>query len=288
MRARRSWLGLLGTVTLAGLPTPGRCQPVGSEFRVNTYTLGNQLTRHLGGHVVAADGSGNLVVAWRSQVQDGSGYGIFGQRYDSAGGRLGSEFRVNSYTSNEQWYPCVAAAGDGNFVVVWQSYGQDGSGWGIFGQRYDSAGDALGSEFRVNSYTTSNQWVLSVASDASGNFVVVWNSYQDGNGYGIFGQRYDSSGGRLGAEFRVNSYTPSFQTRPSVASAASGDLVVVWESFLQDGSGPGIFGQRYDSSGVAQGGEFRVNTYTTGSQEVPTVASDPDGNFVVVWASDQD
>jgi hypothetical protein len=30
----------------------------------------------------------------------------------------------------------VASAANGNFVVAWSSYGQDGSGWGISGQRY--------------------------------------------------------------------------------------------------------------------------------------------------------
>ena len=38
MRALRSWLGLLGTLALAGLPAPAGAQPVGSEFQVNTYT----------------------------------------------------------------------------------------------------------------------------------------------------------------------------------------------------------------------------------------------------------
>jgi hypothetical protein len=32
--------------------------------------------------------------------------------------------------------------------------------------------------------------------------------------------------------------------------------------------------------------EFQVNTYTTGNQEWPSVAADPDGNFVIVWSSE--
>ena len=50
----------------------------------------------------------------------------------------------------------------------------------------------------------------SVASDAAGNFVVVWDSAdQDGSDVGVFGQRYASSGAPLGPEFRVNTYTTS-------------------------------------------------------------------------------
>lgn len=50
--------------------------------------------------------------------------------------RLGPEFRINSYTASAQSYPSVATLTDGGFVVTWQSNGQDGSGYGIYGQRY--------------------------------------------------------------------------------------------------------------------------------------------------------
>src|SRR3972149_653080 len=100
---------------------------------------------------------------------------------------VGSEFQVNTYTTGRQEIPSVASDATGNFVVVWNSSPQDGSNSGVFGQRYDDSGNALGSEFQVNSYTTSNQFFPSVASDANGNFVVVWMSLgQDGDSYGIF------------------------------------------------------------------------------------------------------
>ena len=81
---------------------------------------------------------------------------------------VGSEFQVNTYTTSDQVGSAVAGDEAGSFVVVWQSDDQDGSYWGIFGQRYDSAGSTLGSEFRVNSYTTSIQWDPAIASDATG------------------------------------------------------------------------------------------------------------------------
>jgi hypothetical protein len=89
---------------------------------------------------------------------------------------LGPEFRVNTYTTGLQWFPSVAADTSGNFVVVWSSDGQDGSSWGVFAQRYASSGFPVGPEFRVNTYTTSPQggsFDIAVASDPSGNFVVV-------------------------------------------------------------------------------------------------------------------
>ena len=62
----------------------------------------------------------------------------------------------------------------GNFVVVWDSYLQDGSGTGIYAQRYDAAGNALGGEFRVNETITNNQSQAEVAMTATGEFVGSW------------------------------------------------------------------------------------------------------------------
>jgi hypothetical protein len=129
--------------------------------------------------------------------------------------------------------------------VVWHSLQQDGSLTGVFGQRYASSGAPLGAEFRVNTFTTSYQQLPDVVTDAAGNFVVAWASYQDGSTYGIFGQRYDSAGAPLGTEFRVNTFTANGQTRPAVAADPLGNFVVTWDSQLQDGLGLGVFGQRY-------------------------------------------
>jgi hypothetical protein len=266
---------------LAALPWVAAAQiPAGGEFRVNTYTTYVQRAP-----AVAADPFGTFVVVWTSAFQDGLNYGVFAQRYDAAGTPVGGEFRVNTYTTGYQYAPAVAVDARGRFVVVWHSSGQDGSNYGIFGQRYDAAGTALGSEFHVSTYTTDSQAAAAVSAAAGGSFVVVWQSYtQDGSNTGIFGQRYDAAGTPIGAEFRVNSYTTSYQSRPAVALDAGGNFVVVWES-AQDGSGRGIFAQRYDAAGSTLGSEFRVNTYTTDDQRSPAVAMDPAGNFVMVWQS---
>jgi hypothetical protein len=259
----------------------GSGAPVGPEFRVNSYTTGAQFNPS-----VAASDLGDFVVVWQSVGQDGSSYGVFGQRYASSGTPLGLEFRVNSYTTNDQSYPSVAADSSGNFVVVWTSSTQDVSGDGVFGQRYAGSGAPLGPEFRVNAYTTGSQLDPAVAADPSGNFVVTWaGGAQDGSSYGVFGQRYAGSGTPLGSEFRVNTYTTDNQGLPAVAADASGGFVVAWTSFGQDGDSRGVFGQRYAGSGAALGPEFRVNTFTTGLQEIPSVAVDASGNFVVVWDS---
>ena len=85
----------------------------------------------------------------------------------------------------------MASDSAGNFVIAWESFDQDGSGIGVFAQRYASTGAPLGGEFRVNTFTTSYQRIPSVASDLAGNFIIAWHSFtQDANNEGVFAQRY--------------------------------------------------------------------------------------------------
>ena len=256
--------------------------PTGSEFQVNSYTTANQVNPS-----VTAMSDGGFVMTWASWFQDGDGYGIFGQRYDVSGTPLGSDFQVNTYTQSSQVKSSVAAMSDGGFVVTWESYGQDGDTHGIFGQRYDTSGAPVGSEFQINSYTASSQTSSSVAGLSNGGFVVAWESYdQDGDGYEILGQRYDTSGASVGSEFQVNSFTQDDQRYPSVAAMPDGGFLVTWGSNNQDGGDWGIFGQRYGASGSPLGSEFQINSHTGNAQNHSSVAALPDGGFVVTWQSE--
>ena len=253
--------------------------PLGSEFRVNTYTTGAQYLAD-----VAMDAAGDFLVVWQSNGQEGN-HSIFGQTYLNTGAPFGGEFRVNTYTTDNQAFPSVASTQSGAFLVTWQSYLQDGSSWGVYGQRI-GGGVPQGPEFRVNTYTTGGQFAASVAMDTTGNYeVVAWHSNgQDGSSSGIFGQRM-RFGLMVGSEFRVNTYTTNAQSYPAVAVNNFGLFVVVWQSTGQDGSQTGVFGQAYDFDGQPMAPEFRVNTYTTSYQQLPDVDTDSDGNFVVVWSS---
>jgi hypothetical protein len=200
---------------------------------------------------------------------------------------VGNEFRVNTYTTLQQRLPSVAMDSDGDFVICWSDYDQDGSYPGIYAQRYDNTGTAQGSEFRVNTYTTGPQGDPSVAMDSDGDFVISWNSsaYQYTGPRGIYAQRYNNSGVAQGSEFRVNTFSTINQRFTSVAMDSDGDFVICWSNPNLLGSGYDIYAQRYNNSGVAQGSEFRVNTYTSLQQKSPSVAMDSDGNFVICWSS---
>jgi hypothetical protein len=255
---------------------------IGGEFLVNTFTTGVQYLPRIGR---AADG--RFVVSWTSP-NDGAAYGIAARRFDAAGEPTGSEFVVNTYTTGDQGIADVAVAANGNFVVVWPDYNnRDGSAAAIFGQRYDASGNRLGGEFQVNSYTTGAQRYPSVSVSPAGGFVVAWPShYGDGDSYGVFSRRFDAAGNAIGNDFLVNTYTTGTQFGIfGVAHDAHGDFVITWRGY-GDGSFDGAFAQRFSASGARRGAEFRVNTYTTGQQTQPSVASDSVGNFVIAWGGD--
>jgi hypothetical protein len=254
--------------------------PVGPEFRVNVVT-----TQTVGESAVALDLDGDFVVAWQATGADGSGNAVMARRYAKDGQALSGEFRVNVYTIGSQQYPAIASDAPGNFAVVWSSAtAQDGSRDGVYARLYSATGAAVTGEFQINQFTLGAQSRPTIAMDPTGDFLVAWEgNYQDGDGYGIYARRYDSSGQPLGPEFRVNDVTAGDQRLPSVALDSSGNFVVAWES--GDGSATGVFAKRFDATGQELGGQFLVNQTTADDQALPKVARHADGRFAVVWQS---
>jgi hypothetical protein len=258
-----------------------------TTLRVNSQISESQITAETGGSTVARSANGDSIVVWSSDKQDGQGFGVYAQRYDSGGARLGGEIHVSSETAQDQVNPAVAVDDFGNFVVVWESDSQDTDRFGIYGQRFDSSGSKIGSEFRVNTTIAEDQKHAAVAMNGAGQFVVVWQSDgQDGDGFGIYAQRYNAAGGAVGDEFLVNTLTSFDQRDPSVAITSSGEFVVTWTAAnVPDGDGLEIIGQRFDSDGNRVGLEFQVNRYLTDDQYDSSVSMDDSGNFAIVWTS---
>ena len=253
----------------------------GDNFKVNTETYLNQR------NAAVAVSENGYVIAWESQHISANKYGIYAQRFNLLGEPQGGEFRVNTTTTGDQINAALANDAEGNFVITWQSDGQDGSGNGIYAQRYDKTGVAQGIEFLVNTETTGNQAHPSIGMDKDGAFVITWQSDgQDGDGAGIYAQRYDDAGVAQGSEFRVNTYTTLDQAMPNISMIPDGAFTIVWQSDKQDASSNGIFGQRFNADGTTIGEEFRINTESAQAQSLPVVHMRKTDDIVVAWQSD--
>ncbi|CAN5610266.1 hypothetical protein BH11PLA2_BH11PLA2_06880 [soil metagenome] len=259
------------------------------EVRINTTTANSQTAP-----AIATAPDGSYIAVWASVVSGSRE--IFAQRYTSSGVKIDVEARINNFTANDQTLPAIAIAGNGNYVITWQSSHVGGNGFDIVARRFFANGVARDpNEFVINTFVTGEQSTPSIAINLAGDFTIAWQSAgQDGSGLGVYARRYSADGVALdAAEFRANNTPTSDQSAPAIAMDALGNFVVAWQSAGQDGSGLGIYAQRYNSVGVSQtppggvplgtGNEFRVNTTTAGGQGLPSVAMDADGDFVVAW-----
>ncbi|MEM0999315.1 MAG: hypothetical protein AAGN35_19820, partial [Bacteroidota bacterium] len=253
----------------------------GSDVLVNTTTTNSQQNP-----ASAMDSLGNYVIAWESFGEDGDGWGIYFQLYDSSGATVGSATKVNSTTDGDQRFPDVAMRADGEFCVCWQSAGQDGDGWGAYRRCYDASGSAQTSESRLNSTTSGHQLRPKVAMNADGFIAWTWQAEnEDSDGFAVMTRVTNSSYANLNSEVLVNTTEAGFQGYPDVAVADDGSYVVVWQSYNQDASGTnGVYGQAFDVSYTATGNEFLVNTTTARNQQEPAIGMDSAGNYIVAWA----
>jgi hypothetical protein len=250
--------------------------PVGGEFLVNTTTNGAQTNA-----AVAAWNNG-FVVTWESSDTDGSG--VYAKRYDSAGVVTTAQFQVNAADVGIQRRPDVAADGNGAFVICYED--RPNMLFDVLCRRYDNNAAALG-VLTANSTVAGDQQLPSVARATNGNFVVAWQSAndQDGSEIGVYFRRFDSAGAQLTAETLVNQTTAGNQSQPFVGMNGGGEFTIAWTSDNVDGDSTAVMARSYGNNAAATTNEYRVNTYTAGAQNNPSVALNADGDALVAWVS---
>jgi hypothetical protein len=109
----------------------------GPEFVLDTSGYGALAFR--GRPTIASADDDRATIAW----QHASSYAlsIQGGLIDSAGSPLGAAFEINANTySRQRGGPDLATMTDGAFIVVWDSFDQDGYRHGGFVRRFDAAG----------------------------------------------------------------------------------------------------------------------------------------------------
>ncbi|MDH3402885.1 MAG: hypothetical protein OEP45_04645 [Acidobacteriota bacterium] len=198
---------------------------------------------------------------------------------------VGAPFPINELTPGAQIGADAARQPNRSFVVVWQSDAADGDGTAVRARLFSARGNPISSEFTVNETTVGNQWRPRVATDALGNFVVVWIG-PDQQDHAVFARLFAADGAPLGREFQVNSQTPLVQPWVAVGRNGSGDFLVSWAARL---SSEDVKAAAFDASGAVALPEFVVNTsgnYPSGGGVASGMRSD--GGFVVAWVGEHD
>lgn len=204
----------------------------GDDFLLNSVVSNTQNLPD-----ITALPDGGFVAAWSSidGIDDTSRTGIRARLFDADGMAVGDDFLVNTTTDEIQANVSIASLADGGFVLTWDSTdrGDDADGRGIRARVYDSAGNADGDDFLVNTTTASNQFLSQVTGLADGRFVVVWSSFDSGT-EAIRGRIFNADGTSSGEDDFLIGTQSAAQGSPSVRALDDGRFVVTWDFGTSD------------------------------------------------------
>lgn len=252
-----------------------------SETAVNDSTLGSQINPQ-----IASNSDGKFVIVWSSynEINFNNFYDIKLKLF-SNNEAYSEEILVNNYTDHSQTKPQVAMNEMGEFIVVWESWEQDGSDRGVYGQNFDADGNKIGDEFRVNSTTLFSQARPKVKFLDNEKYIIVWESWmEDDLGYDLYGKIYGSTGELIQDEFQINSYEPNNQWYADIGVRTDG-FDIVWCSWEQDGYDGGIYLKSFDENYTAEFDEILINSSTQFYQWLPKISNLQNGNKAIVWSS---
>jgi hypothetical protein len=257
---------------------------LGEEFQVNTTTENHQQLPGAG-----MDANGNFVVVFQNHLPV-TNANVSAQRYNAAGEPLGDEFQVNTTAFSGGTFPAVAMDDDGDFVVTWMDFGDDGSGYGVFARMYNAAGSALGGNFPVNTTTAGAQRRPDIAIDADGDFVIAWENQPTGEKRSIKARAFNALGVPQSGEIDVSTNGEIDHTWPQVAMDDAGNFVVAWASG-NVGANQDVVFRLFDADGDPLTAPVQANVTTkmdhaSGVLNNLGVAMDADGDLVVTWAAD--
>jgi hypothetical protein len=228
---------------------------IGPEVMVNQYVSYNQRNP-----AVAVLSDGRFIVVWVSEFPVNADWrhnfrvSLYGRLFNAQGEPAGDEFSMASGYELLQANPSVAALPGGGFTVFCsQQEGTASRRWDVYAQNFGADGTSAGPAFRVNDYTTGDQFGPKVASQGD-NYFVVWTSVgQDGSREGVYG-RLLTGGALAGEELRMNTTTVSRQMHPAVVSDGQGRFLSVWAGFTE-GAGLNLFGNVYSAGGATGAGQ---------------------------------
>jgi len=154
---------------------------------INEGSIG--LSTNVLGHSIVAWGQcGDITICSRKESS------IYAQRIDSAGSKVGTMILLNSSTSG--FSPKILYKDDGSFIAAWQvepDIAANNSESRIYARIFDSQGLPLAPEFPIDDNDSSFEFLNSIASLPSGDFIIYWS--QSGGASGpLFRRIFQSDG----------------------------------------------------------------------------------------------
>ncbi len=234
--------------------------------------------------VVAADGSGGTIIAWR-EYRPLTGYDVFAGRVDTLGITLWQSGGVAVCTTAGNVFELrMAADGRGGALLTWREQ-RGATGWDIYAQRIDSNGAAVWIDGGVAVCTAAEtQDQLQIVSDGNAGAIIVWRDQRTGLDRNIYAQRIDSAGAALWtADGVAVCGTGEDQNTPQAAGDGAGGVVVAWAD-RRSGTNFDIYAQRITDAGLAAWITDGVSISIAANDQVnPRIVGDGGGRSVIAW-----
>lgn len=198
----------------------------------------------------------------------------------------GTEYPLTVRNPGDQVNASVALGSAGGWIV-WQDAAADGQGLGIAALRLNEThSPQAGGAFRVNATAAGDQENARVSLLENGGAFIVWQGGELGY-QRIFGRVLGPNGTFASEEIAISSGAGEHQIEPQVATLASGEVVVVWSSYRQDGVNYDVYGRLISAAGQPIAPEFRVNQELGLGRRAPSVTGLAGGGFLVAWVGER-
>ena len=256
--------------------------PIGDELLINDSQIGLQEKPQ-----IASNQNGNYVVVWTSfEREDSENFFDIKAKVFQHNGLISEEILVNSYQPHTQNRPQVDMNNKGEFIVVWESWYQDGSDRGIYAQYFNNDGSKNGNEFLVNTSTSYSQCKASVSFFYDNKFIIVWESWDEAEiGYNLYAKIFDENLNVVLDEFLVNNHMDNYQWYSDVTTYSDNSFDIVWCSWEQDGSDGGIYLKSFNKDYNQVSEEVLVNSSTKYYQWLPKISKLNNNRKAVIWSS---
>jgi len=220
------------TGSIVGRALDANGKPVGSDVAVGE---GSGQARP----ALAANGRNRILVVW--DAADEHQLGVFGRLLDNNGTAVGPVFRISTTTAYRQMRPAVAADGDGDFLVAFQSEQPEQylGFFYIYGQAVGAQGGLIGPQVRLYSGSAgagAPQLAPALASTTDGHFALSWIGWKSAR-INVAAVELDALGAPVGdAVWLSERQIRSTFRDVAVGANAEGRVLVTWESSDQQPS----------------------------------------------------
>ncbi|MDD3719605.1 MAG: sialidase family protein, partial [Actinomycetota bacterium] len=227
---------------------------------------------------IAVGPDGKVNVVWEGYDAAGSEYWIW---YASNAGGTWSDPVNISPDDNYPYYPEIAVDSTGAAHTVWHGHNYEiGIDCDIL-YATNTGGTWSYPEFVSGIHEHSGSYWPSIAIDPSDNPHVVWEGYDDEDGYYYWIWYATRAGGAWSDPYRLSTQSGYDQYDPKIAVGPDGSAHVVWYGYDAGGD----YYQVYyaGNSGGAWSAPVRLSTNLQYDQYDPQIRVGPEGKAHVVW-----